>query len=280
MHRIFTRNFILLVLGFVSINLIGQNINTLTINSPAGIAGDYTAVRANFGSQSNTPITANGVFVDDGSTNGTFGCSGAVNNISGLIAFIDRGTCQFGTKALNAENKGALVAIICNNAANAAQGAFPMVPGDDGGSVNIPVFSVSYDDCLQIRADILAGGVNATLRNTCENTTTFGTNVVWGNVKGQGDFSGGLGDWSVDKENTWEFNEDGNISKGAYGGTQMTSGSACDGVMEFNSDWLDNGGVEGAFGDGLCPAVCTGELISPTIDLSATTVTGITIEFT
>ncbi|MBK9734044.1 MAG: hypothetical protein IPO92_03365 [Saprospiraceae bacterium] len=28
----------------------------------------------------------------------------------------------------------------------------------------------------------------------------------------------------------------------------MISNSACDGVMEFNSDFLDNGGVQGDFG--------------------------------
>ncbi|MBK9734042.1 MAG: hypothetical protein IPO92_03355 [Saprospiraceae bacterium] len=76
MQRFFTKNLILLVLSFVSINLMGQTINTLTINSPSGIQGDYVAVRAAFGSTSNTPITANAVFVNDGTANATFGCSG------------------------------------------------------------------------------------------------------------------------------------------------------------------------------------------------------------
>ncbi|MBK9734043.1 MAG: hypothetical protein IPO92_03360 [Saprospiraceae bacterium] len=130
----------------------------------------------------------------------------ATNNITGLVTFIDRGTCQFGDKALKAQTKGALVAIICNNAANQAQAPFPMIPGDFGAQVTIPTFNMSYADCQKIRADIIAGGVNVTLQNSCKNSSTFGPTVVWGKLPGQGDFKGGLNDWTVDKENTWEYN--------------------------------------------------------------------------
>ncbi len=279
MQRFFTKNLFLLALSFVSLQLVGQTINTLTINSPSGIAGDYLAVRAQFGSNSNTPITGNSVFINDGTAKPYEACSPAVNSATGLIAFVDRGTCQFGAKALTAQNAGAIVAIVCNNAANAAQVPFPMIPGDFGAQVTIPTFMVSYADCQKIRADIIAGGVNVTLRNTCKSTASYGPNVVWGKEPGQGDFLGGLNDWSVDKENTWAYVEDGNISGGAYGGVQMTSFSACNGVMAFNSDFLDNGGVAGDFGAGLCPAPCTGALISPTIDLSGQTIDGIVVEF-
>ncbi|MBC7883890.1 MAG: T9SS type A sorting domain-containing protein [Saprospiraceae bacterium] len=285
MRRFFTPKLVLLVLGFVSSNLIGQTINTLTVNSPSGIAGDYLAVRAAFGSQSNTPITANAAFVNDGNTNATLGCALATNNITGLITFIDRGACsvavdgEFGSKALKAQTRGALVAIICNSAANATQVPFPMVTGTNGAMVNIPVFMVSYTDCQKIRADIIAGGVNVTLRNTCVSKAAYGPEVIWGKLPGEGDFKGGLNDWTVDKENTWEYNADGNISRGAYGGVQMTSHSACDGAMEFNSDYLDNLGIQGNFGAGPCPSPCTGALISPNIDLSGHTIEGIVIEF-
>jgi len=279
MQRFFTKGISLMVLVLMASAGSAQTINTLTVNSPAGIAGDYLAVRASFGSQSNTPVTGNAAFVNDGTARPTEGCSAATNNINGLIAFIDRGTCQFGSKALRAQTKGAAVAIICNNAANAAQAPFPMVPGDEGAQVTIPTFMISYADCQKIRADIIAGGVNVTLRNTCANTAQYGANVVWGKVQGQGDFRGGLNDWTVDKENTWKYVEDGNIVGGAYGGVQMTSFSACDGVMAFNSDFLDNGGVAGDFGAGLCPAPCSGSLISPAIDLSAINIEGIVVEF-
>ncbi len=279
MRRFFTKNVFIVIACLWSVHLMGQTINTLTVNSPAGIAGDYAAVRAQFGNQSNDPINGNATFVNDGTAKPYEGCMPATNNITGLIAFIDRGTCQFGAKALNAQTQGAAVAIICNNAANAAQAPFPMVPGDVGAQVTIPTYMISYADCQKIRADIIAGGVSVTLRNTCANTSSYGPTVVWGKTPGQGDFKGGLNDWTVDKENTWEYVADGNINKGAYGGVQMTSFSACDGVMAFNSDFLDNGGVAGDFGAGLCPAPCSGALISPTIDLSGQNIEGIVVEF-
>ena len=284
MQRFFTKNLFLIVLSFVTVDMMAQTINTLTINSPSGIAGDYLAVRAGFGNQANDPITGNAAFANDGSTTGTGGtvndgCQPLVNNVTGLITFVDRGVCQFGAKALAAQDKGAIVAIICNNAANAAQAPFPMVPGDFGAQVTIPTFMISYADCQKLRTDIIAGGVNVTLRNTCVSSAAYGANVVWGKTPGQGDFKGGLNDWTVDKSNTWEYVADGNITGGAYGGVQMTSFSACDGVMAFNSDKLDNGGVAGDFGAGLCPAPCTGALISPAINLTGQTIDGIVVEF-
>jgi hypothetical protein len=281
MQRIFTRNLILLGLSIFTFNLMGQTLNTITINSPAGIAGDYAAVRANFGNQDNSPITANAAFVDDNSGTKTDGCQDPVNNITGLVAFIDRGTCEFGDKALRAQKKGAIVAIICNNAANANQAPFPMAPAAFGAQVTIPTFMVGYNDCQKIRTDIIAGGVNISIRNTCVSTAVYPPNTVWGNQPGQGDFTGGLNGWIIDKENTWNTNADGNISRGAYGGTQMDSWTDCSGIMEFNSDFLDNKGVQGApaQGTGACPSPCPGSLISPTIDLSGQTIEGIVIEF-
>jgi hypothetical protein len=279
MQRFFTQTFTLMGLVLAMTTVSAQTINTLTVNSPDGIKGDYLAVRAQFGSQSNTPITGNAGFTNDGTAKPNEGCNKATNNVTGLITFIDRGTCEFGIKALRAQESGAAVAIICNNAANAAQVPFPLVPGSVGAQVTIPTFMISYADCQKIRADIIAGGVNVTLRNTCNNTSAYGPEVVWGKTPGQGDFKGGLNDWTVDKDNTWKYVADGNITGGAYGGVQMTSFSACDGVMAFNSDFLDNGGVQGAFGEGLCPSPCTGSLISPVVDLSGQTIKGIVVEF-
>ena len=269
MRSLFTKNFMFLLLTMLGVQLTAQNINTLTINSPSGIAGDYTAVRAAFGSTNNTPITANAAFVDDGTVRPTEGCNAITNNVTGLVAFIDRGTCEFGTKALRAENRGAIVAIICNNAANATQDPFSMVPGSQGGSVNIPTFMISYNDCQKIRTDILAGGVNVTLSYKCVSTAEYGDNVVWGKEPGEGDFRNGLNDWQTD--NGWEWNPDGNMNRGTFGGTQMMSPSACNGIMEFNGDFLDNSGT--------CPAPCTGAIISPNIDLTAFNIEGISIEF-
>lgn len=286
MQRFFTKNLFLLVCSFVVMNVSAQSINALTINSPSGLAGNYLIVRAQFGPQTSADFTADAGFAVDNSTAGTGGtledgCQPLTNSLTGKIAFVDRGACEFGLKSLNTQNAGAAVVIVCNNALNATQAPFPMTPGASGASVTVPTFLMSYSDCQKIRAEVKAGTVNATVTSKCVNFGIYGPTAVWGNQEGQGDFEGGLNDWTVDKANTWEFDEDGNIDKGRWIGTgvQMVSNSACNGVMLFNSDYLDNGD-ENVPGSGLCPAdPCRGALISPVINLTGQNVSGIVIEF-
>ncbi len=54
---------------------------------------------------------------------------------AGKVALISRGTCEFGAKALNAQNAGAIMAIIYNNAGDALT---TMGPGVVGSQVTIP----------------------------------------------------------------------------------------------------------------------------------------------
>jgi len=277
MQRFFTKNVFLLIFSAIAVAASGQSINTLTVNAPAGIAGNYEVIRAAFGSTSNTPITANAAFVDDGVAPVGDGCTAATNNLTGSIAFTDRGVCGFVIKAKALQDAGAIAVVICQNAA-----VWPFVAGGTDATITVPVFTLKLEDCMKIRTDIIAGGVNATLGYTCaEKDPAYGDNVVWGKNPGEGDFDGGLNDWTVDKENTWEYKLDANISGGAFGGVQMTSFSACDGAMVFNSDYRDNGGNgdnQGS-GDGGCVAPCTGALISPTIDLSGENIVGLFVEF-
>ncbi|MCC5918288.1 MAG: T9SS type A sorting domain-containing protein [Cryomorphaceae bacterium] len=59
-------------------------------------------------------------------------------------------------------------------------------------------------------------------------------------------------------------------SRGGFGapGTPINSPTRANGFMIFDSDYLDNGGVQGAFGQGSAPAPHTGRLTTGTIDLS------------
>jgi len=75
-----------------------QDLNTLTVNSPTGISGDYRIARALFGSQSNNTNTAGAFF---GSP--TQGCTTLTGDGSGKVVFLDRGTCAFDVKSLNAK---------------------------------------------------------------------------------------------------------------------------------------------------------------------------------
>jgi hypothetical protein len=297
MRRFFTKHLLLIALGFLSVDMMGQAINTLTINGPAGIAGNYEVVRAAFGSTSNNPVTANAAFVNDGSTtptgtatSGTIndGCQAPTNTLTGTIGFVDRGGgCGFTDKVAFMQTAGAVAVVICQNA-----DVWPFVAGGTNANITIPVFTLSLADCNKIRVDVIAGTANATLRYLyeCDNVDpNYGPTVVWGKTAGQGDFTGGLNGWEVSNQNTWEFNATGQITKQNYSAdVNVGSFTPCDGVAEFNSDFLDNGGTS-AFGTGLCPSLtstgssaappCIGELISPVIDLDGTSIVGITIEF-
>ena len=70
------------------------------------------------------------------------------------------------------------------------------------------------------------------------------------------------------------------FSAGAYAGTTpLTSPSQTNGIAIFDSDFLDNAGVEGAFGTGSSPSAHRGELISPRINLTGYMDSALTIQF-
>ena len=84
-------------------------------------------------------------------------CSTVVNadEVSGKIAVFYRGACQFGTKALNAQNAGAIACVLINN----VEGVFGPTGGDDGPSVTIPLIMVGPETGALLRPEIEAGGL-------------------------------------------------------------------------------------------------------------------------
>lgn len=138
----------------------GGSSSELILNSPAGIAGTYTAVEAGFGPSITVPVTANLILVDDATGTTSDGCDPIVNGaaIAGNIAVIDRGNCNFVAKVNAAEALGAVAVIVCNNAPGA-----PFAMGGTG-TANIPSVMISQADGDLIK-NSLAGGntVNGTL---------------------------------------------------------------------------------------------------------------------
>lgn len=70
-------------------------------------------------------------------------------------------------------------------------------------------------------------------------------------------------------------------SAGAYsnGTLIVSSPSQANGAALFDSDFMDNGGTQGAFGTGSSPSSHKGELISPRIDLTGYTDTALAVSF-
>jgi len=66
-----------------------------------------------------------------------------VNDLTGKIALIDRGECEFGTKALTAEVSGAIAVVFCSNLDEVTD----MGEGVEGSLVNIPVILLRSSHC-------------------------------------------------------------------------------------------------------------------------------------
>lgn len=130
------------------------------------LAGDYTVVPASFGGAiPSTPLTEDtAVVMDDDTTGDPNDACDPINNgsaLNGKIAIVRRGACEFGVKALAAQNEGAVAVLVVNN-----QPGDPIVMGGGavGDQVTIPVVMISDVDGEPIIAEVLGGGtVNVTL---------------------------------------------------------------------------------------------------------------------
>ena len=129
------------------------------VNSPSPHEGNYDFTYAQ-GTGWSVPDLTNPVNAIEDTmmfvTNGTdsLSCSTLTNDLTGKIAVLYRGSCEFGTKALNAQNAGAIGVIIINNLAGAP---VAMGGGADGASVTIPVVMISNTDGALLKAEIEAG---------------------------------------------------------------------------------------------------------------------------
>ncbi len=137
----------------------------LIVEAPASYGGWQVAFTptTNFGSAINSTWTGQAVFSND--TIGAVasqGCNAPLGNTvadSGKIFFVDRGTCAFVNKCINAQDKGAIAVIVCNNAA----GNSSAVMGGSNAAITIPCVMIGKADCDSLRMDINAGLVTMTL---------------------------------------------------------------------------------------------------------------------
>jgi len=255
--------------------------HVLTVTAPAAVAGDYAAEMATFGRNF---CTLSGELIQaKDAANGTLGCTAApiVTDLTGKIAVIDRGTCNFSEKVLNAQKKGAIAVIVINNTATAPV-IFSMATGVGADQVTIPSFMVSLATGNKIKP-LLTSAVKVTIKS---NTPDFvdPNLVVWGKNAKEGDFDGGLNGWKSNtiscsgKPNTataWSW-----IPANAFpspcivaspGQLVFFSPTRCNGAMIMNAATLDLGSLTACvseIGKGPCPAPHSGELISPTIKVT------------
>ena len=131
--------------------------SSLTVNSPAGIAGKKdVGVSTSFGPQT-FDITGDVVLANDGAATTTDACQALTNGAAavGKIVLADRGTCDFVTKVMNAQNAGAIGVIIADNVAGAVAGM-----GGTSATVTIPTLRVTLDDGNSFKNALSNGALN------------------------------------------------------------------------------------------------------------------------
>lgn len=139
----------------------------LTISSSPG-AGNYAMGSAEFGPVLDYPGVAGEIVqaIDAANVAGpstTDGCTAITNNVQGKIAFVNRGTCGFAIKVMNAQVAGALGVIVGDNAAG------PVVDMAGSGNrpfdlaITIPSGRVTLATGDIIRNALTAGTVNGVL---------------------------------------------------------------------------------------------------------------------
>jgi hypothetical protein len=144
----------------------------VVVNSP--VSARYNAAAASFGA----PLTKTGVTGNVVVAEPADGCTAITSAVAGQIAVIDRGTCEFGLKALNAQKDKAAAVIIANNQGGTV--VIPMGPGAVGSKVKISAVMISQNDGAALKA---IASPNVTMREVAvlplQLDSSFDSDIVY-----------------------------------------------------------------------------------------------------
>ncbi len=153
--------------------------SNFTVNTPAGIAGSYILVEAPISFSSapriTTPITGDTAFQNDIPLNPLATVCDPFPNpssLSGKIALIRRGNCNFSIKVKAAQDAGAIAVLILNNVTD-----LPFAMGGADPLITIPAAMISKVEGDMLQNALLSGAVNITLNPS---DGTFTGNMVPG----------------------------------------------------------------------------------------------------
>jgi len=156
------------IFGGISGAVVFTSANSTTINSPASVAGSYASYPTTaFGPALNSTITADLVLANDDTAPTTDGCTISTVSMTGKIALIRRGSCNFTVKVKNAQNAGAIGVIMMNN-----NPGTPIPMGGTDATITIPSVMISQADGDTLEAALVAGNtVNTSLNPSTGNFT-------------------------------------------------------------------------------------------------------------
>ncbi|MEX1191761.1 MAG: PA domain-containing protein [Brumimicrobium sp.] len=180
------KNFLLLFLSLTFTWALNAQV-IFSGESPASIQGAYSMTYTDPGGGWGSPDLidpANSVLDTlvrfyDNTAGDSLGCFGAVNgnDVDGHIAVIYRGECEFGDKAKNAQDAGAIACVIINNEPG---GPVAMGAGAEGGNVTIPVVMIGDIDGATLIDEMESNPVEVFIGNK----TGFYANDI-GTLKGR-----------------------------------------------------------------------------------------------
>ena len=146
------------------LNAFGQQMThgmIFRVNSPAPVAADLQyGYTLDFGPTAINTITGDLAWIDDGID--SLGCSPAINNLTGKIAMIRRGSCNLSLKIYHAQQAGAIGCVVINNNPAAPIELTNMAGGDSMTAVVIPAVFLGFGDGETLTNQVDAGtSVNA-----------------------------------------------------------------------------------------------------------------------
>jgi len=239
---------------------------------------------AGFGpEQCDLPVVSGSFTLIEDGTGGTLGCDTVMNDLTGQIAVLDRGICNFSIKVYHAQQAGAIAVLVLNNEPD-DDGLITMAAGDFADEVTIPSFFMRTSEGEALKTFLMDGVSGSFAR--IDVVDNFDGDVVY-----YEDFNGGFNGWTTTglscfgtgAENAvWEWVDEGGLQSDCLGvGFNTQSPTRCNGVLLFHSEFNDNLGEcsEGSFGTGPCPAPQVAQLTSPPIDLTGSDAVSYSLRF-
>jgi uncharacterized repeat protein (TIGR01451 family) len=141
--------------GTMQMFLWTSDASSMQVTTPETIAGPYTTGTGDFGPViGSTPITGQVVISEP-----AIACDPITNDLTGKIALITRGDCNFSLKAFHAQEAGAVGVIICNDAMAGEErgGLVNMTNGNPELTITIPSVFLTFEDCVNLRNTVAAG---------------------------------------------------------------------------------------------------------------------------
>lgn len=141
--------------GVMQMFLWSSTASAMRVTAPASIAGGYNTGTAQFGPEIGPdPITGQVAITDP-----ALACTDVTNDLTGKVALITRGDCNFSLKVFNAQEAGAIAAIICNDAREGEDrgGIINMSDGNPELNKTIPAVFITFESCVELRNRVAAG---------------------------------------------------------------------------------------------------------------------------